>query len=329
VDNITHTLTGLMLSRAGLNRVSPEATWVLLLAANAPDIDVSSALGGSLTYLHFHRHLTHSLLLLPVLAAACVLAVRVLTRRPIAWRQAYLVALAGVASHLILDLTNVYGVRLLLPFSGRWFRLDITNVVDVWIWSALFLAVVAPLLAKLVQSEMGGAQKRYPGQASAVAALAFLLLYDGSRYILHERAVATLESRIYGGTQARRVVAAPGPFSALRWRGVVETANAYRIQEINLAEEFDAAGGREFFKAEPSDAIDAANQTEAFREFLRFSQYPLWQTSAGGGEDAIRVEAMDLRFGDPSAPGFVAVAELDRRLQVSRAWFTFGKPQPR
>ena len=86
MDNITHTLTGLMLSRAGLNRVSPEATWVLLLAANAPDIDVSSALGGSLTYLHFHRHLTHSLLLLPVLAAACVLAVRVLTRRPIAWR---------------------------------------------------------------------------------------------------------------------------------------------------------------------------------------------------------------------------------------------------
>ena len=39
MDNITHSLTGLMLSRAGLNRISPEATWVLLLAANAPDID--------------------------------------------------------------------------------------------------------------------------------------------------------------------------------------------------------------------------------------------------------------------------------------------------
>jgi inner membrane protein len=329
VDNITHTLTGLMLSRAGLNRVSPEATWVLLLAANAPDIDVCSALGGSLTYLHFHRHLTHSLLLLPLLAAACVLAVRVLARRPIAWKRAYLAALAGVASHLVLDLTNVYGVRLLLPFSERWFRLDITNVVDVWIWSALFLAVLAPLLAKLVQSEMGGAQKRYQGQASAIAALAFLLLYDGSRYILHERAVATLESRIYAGSQPRRVVAAPGPFSLLRWRGIVETANAYRIQEVNLAEEFDTAAGREFFKAEGSDAIDAANRTEAFREFLRFSSYPLWQVSAGEGEGAIRVEAMDLRFGDPTAPGFVAVAEMDRRFQVSRAWFTFGKPQPR
>jgi inner membrane protein len=329
VDNITHTLTGLMLSRAGLNRISPEATWVLLLAANAPDIDVSSALGGSLIYLHYHRHLTHSLLLLPVLAAACVLAVRVVARRPIAWKKAYLVALTGVASHLMLDLTNIYGVRLLLPFSGRWFRLDITNVVDLWIWTALFLAVIAPLLARLVQSEMGGAQKRYPGRASAVAALTFLLLYDGSRYILHERAVATLESRIYGGSPPRRVVAAPGPFSALRWRGIVETAGAYRIQEVNLAEEFEAAGGREFFKAEPSDAIDAANRTEAFQEFLRFSQYPLWQTSAGESENSVRVEAMDMRFADPSAPGFVVTAELDGRLQVSRAWFTFGSPRPR
>ncbi len=329
MDNITHTLTGLMLSRAGLNRISPEATWVLLLAANAPDVDVSSALGGSLTYLHYHRHLTHSLLLLPVMAAACVLAVRLLARRPIAWKQAYLVALVGVASHLLLDLTNIYGVRLLLPFSGHWFRLDITNVIDLWIWAGLLLAFLAPLLAKLVQSEMGGAQKRYPGRTSAVAALTFLLLYDGSRFILHERAVATLESRVYGGSPPRRVVASPGPFSVLRWRGVIETANSYRVQEVNLAEEFDAAGGREFFKAEPSPAIDAANRTEAFREFLRFSQYPLWQTSAGEGENTTKVEAMDMRFADPSSPGFVVTAELDSRLQVTRAWFMFGDPRPR
>ncbi len=329
MDNITHTLTGLMLSRAGLNRISPEATWVLLLAANAPDIDVSSALGGSLTYLHYHRYLTHSLLLLPVMAAACVLAVRLLARRPIAWKQAYVVALIGVASHLLLDLTNVYGVRLLLPFSARWFRLDITNVIDLWIWGALLLAFLAPLLAKLVQSEMGGAQKRYPGRASAVAALAFLLLYDGSRFILHERAVATLESHVYGGSPPRRVAAVPGPFSLLRWRGVIETANSYRIQEVNLAEDFDAAGGREFFKAEGSAAIDVANRTEAFREFLRFSQYPLWQTSAGEGENAVQVQAMDMRFADPSSPGFVVTVELDRQLQVRRAWFTFGDPRPR
>ncbi|PYT24534.1 MAG: hypothetical protein DMG58_25750 [Acidobacteria bacterium] len=73
VDNITHSLTGLLLSRAGLDRLTPRAPWILFLAANAPDIDVVSAFGGSLNYLHYHRNLTHSLVALPVLPIICVL----------------------------------------------------------------------------------------------------------------------------------------------------------------------------------------------------------------------------------------------------------------
>ena len=68
MDNLTHSLVGLAFSRVGLNRLTPQATAVLLLAANAPDIDVVSAAGGSLNYLHYHRHLTHSLLMAPVMA---------------------------------------------------------------------------------------------------------------------------------------------------------------------------------------------------------------------------------------------------------------------
>ena len=40
MDNLTHSLTGLMLSRAGLNRFYPRATLVLVIAANIPDIDI-------------------------------------------------------------------------------------------------------------------------------------------------------------------------------------------------------------------------------------------------------------------------------------------------
>jgi inner membrane protein len=47
MDNLTHTLTGLMLSRAGLNRWHPRASLVLMLSANIPDIDfVAVARGG-------------------------------------------------------------------------------------------------------------------------------------------------------------------------------------------------------------------------------------------------------------------------------------------
>src|SRR5271157_6305162 len=60
MDPLTHTATGLFLSRIGLKRWTPLATPILLLAANAPDIDIVTASGGSLSYLHYHRHLTHS-----------------------------------------------------------------------------------------------------------------------------------------------------------------------------------------------------------------------------------------------------------------------------
>src|ERR1035438_7962204 len=77
MDNLTHTAIGLFLSRIGLGRWSPGATPIVLIAANIPDIDVVSSAGGPLNYLAYHRHLTHSLLLMPVMALAAVVVVRV------------------------------------------------------------------------------------------------------------------------------------------------------------------------------------------------------------------------------------------------------------
>ncbi len=50
MDNLTHTLTGLALSRAGLNRWYTRPALVLMLAANIPDIDIVTIAGGPLTY---------------------------------------------------------------------------------------------------------------------------------------------------------------------------------------------------------------------------------------------------------------------------------------
>src|SRR5271168_428266 len=92
LDNITHSLTGLALSRAGLNRLTPQATAILVLAANIPDIDVVSSAGGSLAYLHYHRHLTHALSMAPGMALLPVLLVWAVVRKPMAWGMAYLVS---------------------------------------------------------------------------------------------------------------------------------------------------------------------------------------------------------------------------------------------
>src|ERR1035437_6696251 len=124
MDNLTHTAIGLCLGRIGLGRWGPRGTALVLIAANIPDIDVVSSAGGTLTYLTYHLHLTHSLLLIPARALAAVALVRLVGRRPVLWKGAFFAALIAVASPLALDWTNVYGIRLLLPFSGQWLRAD-------------------------------------------------------------------------------------------------------------------------------------------------------------------------------------------------------------
>lgn len=326
MDPLTHTLTGLAMSRAGFKRWCPQATWILLLAANAPDVDAATALGGAAAYLRYHRHLTHAFLLAPALAALPVLLLRLKYGRALNWKRGYGIAFAGVVSHMLLDWTNVYGVRLLLPFSAEWLRLDITSVIDLWIWAILIVAAVGPVLSGLVSTEIGA--RPGSGRGIALFALALLLLYEAGRFVLHERAVAVLEARLYNGRPPAQVAAMPGPGNPFRWRGLIGTSSFYAVQEVNLLEEFDPSEARILYKPEPNPAqaaaAEAARRTGAFRAFLEFSQSPLWRfTPTDDPEGGIKVEAMDLRFGAPPNSRFVATAIVAPDGRVVRSWFAF------
>lgn len=331
MDPLTHTATGLFLSRAGLNRWTPRATSVLLLAANAPDIDIVALSGGSLNYLHWHRNITHSLVAMPVLALLTVAAVRVVGRKPLNWLGAFAAALLGVGSHLLLDWTNSYGIRLFLPFSPRWMRLDLAPLFDPWIWAIALLAILGPIVARLVGSEVssGTAKPRYPGRGFAWFALLFLLIYNCGRSSLHARALATLDSRVYQGVAPALVAAFPSanPWS---WHGLVETSDFVATADVNLMQDFDPSRATIFHKPDPDPAIDAARRTHTFQEFLAFSQFPLWRVSpAPDLDNASLVQVLDLRFGNPLAPGFMASAIVDSKMQVLRTDYQWALPKPR
>jgi inner membrane protein len=331
MDPLTHTATGLFLSRAGLHRLTPRATPILLLAANAPDVDIVTTAGGSLNYLHYHRHLTHSLLAMPVLAIACVALVRGTTRKPVRWLGAFLAALVAVGSHLALDWTNVYGIRLLLPFSGAWLRLDLTQVVDLWIWGVFLACLAGPFLARLVTAEITSGKPGGPrhGRGFAWLALLFLLLYNGGREVLHARAVATLNARLYGGQEPTRVAAFPD-LNPFLWRGLVETPEFYRMQAVDLAGIADSTPPATYPKLPANAAMQAARDTPVFRTFLGFSQFPLWEEGpTEEPEGGKQVSVLDLRFGTPQEPAFTASAILDRRGAVVETKFQFGAARPR
>jgi inner membrane protein len=317
MDNLTHTLTGVALSRAGLNRWYPRASLVLILSANAPDIDIVNSLRGSLIYFENHRGITHSIALAPVIALLPALLACAIGRSMRGWLAAWGLAIIGVASHLLLDWTNAYGIRLLLPFSSQWLRLDLNDIVDLWIWAVLLLAWLAPLLAKLVSSEIGA--QSGSGRGLAIFALSFLLIYDCGRALSHQRAIEILNSRVYQGGAPIRVAAFPSsavnPFA---WNGWVERPEFAMHFQMNLLDSFDPTSGLVVYKPGPSPAIEAARHTSAVEVFLKFAQFPIWQVvPVAEPEGAQYVEVRDWRF------PFTARATVDASNRVLSSSFGF------
>ncbi|HYP05878.1 MAG TPA: metal-dependent hydrolase [Bryobacteraceae bacterium] len=323
MDNLTHTLTGVLLARAGLGKLSPRATWIAALAANIPDIDVVSLAGGPTAYLLYHRWATHAIVFVPLMAILPVLIVAALFRAKLPWFKAWLVSLVAVASHLLLDFTNPYGIRLWLPFSDDWPSLDITNVVDLWIWVILLVGCFWPLLSGLVGSEIGSKAK--PGQGTAIAALIAIALYDGARFISHRSATDTLQTRVYEGAAPRKTFLFPHFANPMRWDGWVETERSWQLVRVDMAqEEFDPEPLRMAWKAEEQPAMAVARQLPVFQVMQKFARTPLWRvTPSAGVPDADLVELIDLRFGRGEQNGFRATAVVDKTGRVIESGFQF------
>jgi inner membrane protein len=164
MDNLTHSLVGLTAAKAGLEKLSPGATALCLLAANAPDADVVVlAFGDRWTLLQHHRGLTHAIA--GVLAIALILPLifyivdqlwsRFRNRAPaVKLKGLLLVSLIVSATHPVLDWTNNYGVRFFLPWSQKWSYGDLVFIVDPYLWlmlgGASFLLTAKTKLLKFV-----------------------------------------------------------------------------------------------------------------------------------------------------------------------------------
>jgi inner membrane protein len=317
MDNLTHSLTGVMLSRLGLNRTVPHATLMLVLAANVPDLDVLSLAWGPGAYIQHHRGITHALAAVPLMALLPVLVVWLWGRmQPLPFMRSWWISIVGTLSHPLLDFTNAYGIRLLLPFSEEWIALNLTSVVDMWIWLVLFLAALFPALSKLVSSEIGA--RRTTGRGLAAFAIAFLVLYNGARFVVYNRAIAVQEARLYEGEPPKRVLVYPHPANPLLWDGIVETESSWILQEVRLWEDFEPGEGGLIYKTPGSPALTAARRTPLFQHFTAWSKAPHFQIMpAPDGERETEIRAVDLWF------RFAAKARVGADAQVRSTSFDF------
>lgn len=235
MDPFTHTLVGLTAAKTGLERLSPLTTTVCVLAASSPDSDVVVGfVTDRWTYLHHHRGITHSLV--GVIALAFIVpalvwaAERVYARaRRIQPRSRYrgllVASLFVTATHPVLDWTNNYGVRPLLPWSGRWFYGDLVFIVDPYL--ILIAGAAAFLGTRLSWPKMIG----WGLFAAAFVVLSFIMSggrgpgFSGltvARIVLLVGVISVIAIRLSGIVRGReRVVAAAAlALIVLYWTGL-------------------------------------------------------------------------------------------------------------
>ena len=183
MDNLTHSLVGLTAAKAGLERLSPYSTAVCILSANSPDIDfVSLFFGDRWTLLQHHRGITHSIigtlflgLLVPSIALGLERIIARVRERPprIRYGGLLIASMISAATHPLMDWTNSYGVRPLLPWNGKWFYGDLLFIVDPYIW--LVLGGAAFLLTSNRPAKLVG------WSVLAIAILALVIMASGPR----------------------------------------------------------------------------------------------------------------------------------------------------
>ena len=317
MDNLTHSLLGAALAKTRLGALTPRAAPILVLAANLPDADLVSLVGGKDAYLIGHRGLTHSvlgvLLSIPLWAAISQGwdRWRGTAGNTLRWRGALLLAAVGIVSHPALDFLNIYGWRPWLPFDDRWVYGDTVFIVDPWMW-LLFGGIAA----------LAGPRSRAGSRWLALAAvLGTLAIYSSARAPLQLEIVWPLAvlglcwARYTGWGRARasRVWAAGSVILVLYLGGLAFSGPRA------------AQRGRDWIAArlEPGEAIAAVTHAPAPAQPLSWTilietDRAVWRLGVELGRDAVAAQRLDK----------LAAHELVRRASRSpcaAAWRSFAR----
>ncbi|UHQ22451.1 metal-dependent hydrolase [Lysobacter sp. 5GHs7-4] len=264
MDSLTQIVLGAALSAA----IAPAGHRRAALLAGAalgtlPDLDVipvNLLTDDPVARMTWHRSLSHSLLVLPLVAWALWAWLRTrggrVAQAPTRWFWAMQAALL---THPILDAFTVYGTQLLWPLSVR-----------PVMWSSIF--IIDPLytvwlLAACVWAWF--ARERRSAQPALLLGLALSSLYLGGSLWAKQRVDSAAQPALaaMGLGDAPRF-SVPMPFNILLWRVVAMTPTGYVEGERSLY----ADRGPMRFNAYPSD-LDAYRQVAAYPAVARLAWF--------------------------------------------------------
>ena len=313
MDNLTHSLVGALLGQAGLKRKTGLAMPALIIGANLPDVDAACLFWlEGVEHVGFRRGITHgppAMVLLPLLLAGALWAFdrwqaqrgkRPAGRLPVRFGWLYALSFLACLTHPALDWLNVYGVRLLEPFSSRWFYGDTLFIIDVWLWALMGFATWWSL-----RREKRGGEWMRPARIAIAVALAYI----GFNGLLTAGKVSR-DSDIVGMS----VIASPVPIWFWQREMILGEHDRYAIVDPEIeSEDLDQTGiedDAQFIDVVGDCKLPALNiEGQANRElnaFFFWSRAPFAERAEDGS-----VLLRDARFYDPRARDRFTVALPD------------------
>ena len=192
------------------------------VAGMAPDLDILiRSEEDPLLFLEFHRQFTHALIFIPVGALLCALVLQPLVRKQLAFSQTCLFALAGYASHGLLDACTSYGTQLWWPFSNERVAWSVVSIVD-----PLF---TLPMLILLILAV------RRQNRRLAMAALVYAVLFLAFGIVQHHRAETALQHlAAERGHQPQRIHVKPSFANRHVWKLMYEYDGRYYVDAAKL-----------------------------------------------------------------------------------------------
>ncbi|MGH9465977.1 MAG: metal-dependent hydrolase [Terriglobales bacterium] len=329
MDIVTNTLVGIALSRILFKKRVAYATLGLIVAVNLPDLDVLYSWPG-IRYVEFHAGVLHSVWMLPVWAVLIAYGLRrfaLWRKKPVpGWGAGIALGALGVAAHLVLDLCGTFGVRLLAPFSQRWFALDWLPSYDPWLWLILAAFLAAPMLLDLVTAEVG-VHQRSAHRVSAAIGLILAAAWIGLRARQHQAATSILETKqmaeMYEGQKPTRWAAFPITNTPFSWSAVVDLPNNYLVASVAApwdTNQTTVRPMRSYLKQPRTPAMADADDSHTGKIFMAFARFPY---ASDQREASLSLISMtDMRYAQGyQRPSMHADVVLNGGMQVIREDF--------
>jgi len=324
------------MSAGGLRRRTGLATVTMVIGANLPDVDAIVYLtSDASTGLAFRRGWTHGVLamaVLPVVLTGVMLIIarvveayrgnRPAKRAPLPVRASQLLLLSALSiwSHALFDLLNTYGVRLLMPFSGRWFYGDALFIIDPWVWAVLALGTAISLRrARAVPVGAATATVMRRAERPARFAMGLVAAYIGAMLGTSTlgRVFVEREATAAGAPPSQHVMVGPLPLVPFQRNVVRALPGRYELGELTWS-----IPPRYTMLQAPLDAnldnaaVRAAARTPEVRRFFAWTRFPFAEIGGAGNGVAVRFE--DARYSFRGGRSFASTTVVVDTLNESR-----------